>query len=145
MKLKHFLLTDAQIKHDVNKAIELKKQGLIHDYEIPGLFEMRGTSGFSWLVNLLLAIFLGFLGADRFYLKKYLSGVVKLITSTILVPLFIWLSYLLFALGISYVFGAADLIIFGAFFYLLFLGFYFGDIVFAIIRPRDYQYKRLNK
>ena len=34
----------------------------------------------SWLVTLLLSIFLGFFGADRFYIGRTRSAILKLIT-----------------------------------------------------------------
>jgi hypothetical protein len=43
--------------------------------EIPGVFSTR-----EWLVALLLSIFLGSLGVDRFYVGKVGTGIVKLLT-----------------------------------------------------------------
>ena len=43
--------------------------------EIPGVFSSR-----SWLVTLLLAVFVGSLGIDRFYLGKNATAVFKLLT-----------------------------------------------------------------
>ncbi len=40
----------------------------------------EGTTQKSWLVTLLLAILVGHLGIDRFYLGKIGTGVLKLIT-----------------------------------------------------------------
>jgi len=34
----------------------------------------------DWTTTLILSIFLGFIGADRFYLEAYLLGILKLIT-----------------------------------------------------------------
>jgi TM2 domain-containing membrane protein YozV len=43
----------------------------------------------NWLIALLLSIFLGYLGVDRFYLNKFSSGIAKLLLSFVGIG-FIW-------------------------------------------------------
>ncbi len=39
------------------------------------------SGGYDWLVTLLLSIFLGYLGVDRFYTGSIVFGILKLVTA----------------------------------------------------------------
>ena len=42
--------------------------------------QMGSAQGYDWTITLLLSIFLGYLGVDRFYTGNMMLGIIKLIT-----------------------------------------------------------------
>ncbi|WP_044891270.1 TM2 domain-containing protein [Malacoplasma penetrans] len=138
---KKYFLTQEEIIEDSKKANELKQQGLIYDREIPEYWS-SGTSPYKKKTNLLLAIFLGFFGADRFYLKKYISAFIKLFFILIVTPVSI---YLTVDPNLALYAAYPDIVIvFSILFYGTAAAFYFGDIVIGIVKPRDYDFQNLN-
>jgi TM2 domain-containing membrane protein YozV len=47
---------------------------------VSGLRRIKGESDRSWVLTLILSVFVGILGADRFYLGYFWLGIAKFIT-----------------------------------------------------------------
>ena len=136
---KKYFLSQQEIKQESHLANELNKQGLLVDKEIPDYW-CQGVSQFKKRTNLLFAIFLGIFGVDRFYLKKYISACVKIFLILIVTPLWLWFTFS----GVSFAKENLDIIIvFSILFYGSALVFYLGDIIIAIIKPRDFEFKEV--
>lgn len=138
-KRKKLFLTKEEIIADSEKANELAKQGLIKEREIPEYW-VKGISDLDKKTNLLLAIFLGMFGIDRFYLKKYISGITKLFLIAVVTPTSLYLCIEVAPTNKNYL---DVIIVFSILFNLASLSFFIGDIVIGIIKPRDYFFKEL--
>lgn len=134
-----YFLTDRQIKDDVEKAKKLKKEGIIVEKEIPEYWCKGENRTKSKRKLILLAVLLGFVGADRFYLKKWISAVVKTFFLSF-VNVMLILAFTYFKIQ-NYEGTLVTMIIFAIIFYAVILGFYIGDIVISIIKPRDNEFK----
>ncbi|UUD37854.1 TM2 domain-containing protein [Mycoplasmoides fastidiosum] len=139
MKKIKILLTEEEIKKDIELAQHLNSEGKIDsEMRFSGRWS-EGTSNLNYYTNLLLAIFLGIFGIDRFYLRKYISGVTKVFFIIFCTPFFLWL-----ILGTKLYESYPDVIvIFSLLFFLTAFLFYFLDIYFAIRNPRDADFKKL--
>jgi TM2 domain-containing membrane protein YozV len=49
----------------------------------------------NWLAALLLSIFLGSLGVDRFFMGRVLSGVIKLLITILTIGVFGWIWWII--------------------------------------------------
>lgn len=69
---------------EIKKLSELLKDGLLtqeeHDSQKEKLLKQNSQSQNQWIVVLLLAFFLGFIGAHRFYVGKNGSGILMILT-----------------------------------------------------------------
>lgn len=134
-----FFISREQIEADIQKGAKLVAEKRIVEKVLPDTW----TLGVNWKLNywshLFLAIFLGFIGLDRFYLGKKISATAKAFIITVLFPLMV--------LAIIYLdFVKTDYITSVIFLTMFFGGvgcFYFGDIILAIKCPRDIECRRL--
>ncbi|MEE3928240.1 hypothetical protein V2E24_01445 [Mycoplasmopsis ciconiae] len=150
-KKNRFFLTNEEIQQDIDKMRALEKSGQIQQKIIPDYW-CKGENTTLNKKLLVLFAFLGFLGLDRIYLKKYVSSGVK-IFFTLVVPiifsvLLYWVSQKNNFSGVnsketelSFFYLKVNVIIFASIFYLVFIGFYVTDIVIAIIKPRDNEFR----
>ena len=69
---------------EIKKLSELLKDGLLtqeeYDSQKEKLLKQNSQSQNQWIVVLLLAFFLGFIGAHRFYVGKNGSGILMILT-----------------------------------------------------------------
>ncbi|WP_391592085.1 TM2 domain-containing protein [[Mycoplasma] cavipharyngis] len=141
MKKNIFYLSEEKIKSDIAYANQLANEKKIDVYPLFSKEWTVGVSNLNYKTHLLLAIFLGFFGVDRFYLKKNVSAVIKIFFICVISPIFIWV----IAATNLFLIYPDIVVIFSLFFFSIALGFYFGDIYLAILKPRDAKHLRLVK
>lgn len=137
---KLIFLSETEIHDDIIKANELLKNGVIVEKVIPEKWS-SGISPFKYWLNIVFAIFFGFFGIDRFYLKKYISAGIKVFFILGTTPFFIWL-----IAGTNVYDQYPDVvIIFSLLFFATAFGFYFIDIFLGFWNPRDYKFRKLER
>lgn len=145
--IRKFFLSHEEIKADLELAKKLKEEGKLNDEVIPEYW-CKGTSPHKKNIVILLSIFLGFLGIDRFYLGKWLSGSIKFLITAVVTCVFIYglvagwhliknsngstsLNWEILSYTILWFVGA--------------ISFYLTDIVLAFKRTRDSKYRCVTK
>ncbi|MGY6171725.1 TM2 domain-containing protein [Candidatus Mycoplasma pogonae] len=134
MKKTKYIFNDEEIKAELEKAKSLQQQGIIKQ-SILNDYWCKSKSTYKYTTNLLLALFLWFIAADRIYLKKWISAIVKFLCVTVL-PLILILIWTQTNFAQE---NFVDMVMYSVISGILFFGFVIGDIAIAIIKPKDKQ------
>ncbi|AWX70364.1 TM2 domain-containing protein [Mycoplasmopsis anatis] len=128
-----------EINSDIEKYQKLIEKREIVEKEIPEQWLLSNDSDKKYSIHLILSIF-GFLfGIDRFYLGKYISGVIKTFLICVCTPLAFFVAFKTNIAELDPVtaYGFIPLIITtGALFWII-------DLVIAIVKPRDSKFRGL--
>lgn len=138
-KIKLFL-SEEEIKNEINEAQEKLKNGIIQEKTIPEYWTRGINKTLSRKKLIILSIFTGLFGVDRFYLGKKISGITKLIftllgvmTAILIINFKPW--------NITDISTLVNMWIFITLEFVVVLGFYITDIAISIKNPRDSEFR----